>query len=312
MRFTVFGGGGFIGSTICDRLLQAGHTLRIVELPSVNPYRSFSGSESVEWCAIDLTSAAGVSDAVKGADIVLHLASTTRPQSSNDDPVFDVQSNVISSLRILEAMVVHKVPKILFISSAGTVYGNPLYLPVDEKHPTNPVVSYGITKLTIEKYLNAFSRLHGIRAITLRVSNCYGERQHIDTACSAIEVFLREAIRGLPIEIWGDGSMIRDYIHVSDVAEAFVRAASYEGQETCFNISSGQGLSLNQLVEMLKDVLGTDVPVKYLAKRPFDLPVSVVDHQLASMELDWSPTITMRDGLLRVANWMKREIGCVV
>ena len=180
----------------------------------------------------DFSSTHDVSDAISGVDIVLHLVSTTLPKSSNDDPIYDVQSNVVATLQMLNAMVAHNVRKIVFISSGGTVYGNPMYLPIDEKHPTDPLVSYGITKLAIEKYLQMYSHLYGIRAITLRVANPYGERQRIETAQGAVGVFLHHALKGLPIEIWGDGSVTRDYIHVSDVAEAFVRAVEYSGAKS--------------------------------------------------------------------------------
>lgn len=309
MKITIFGGGGFIGSTIADRLLLDGHELRIFERPRVAPYRKFAEAERVEWIEGDLSSTHDVSDAICDVDVVLHLAWTTLPKSSNDDPIYDVQSNVVATLQMLNAMVAHSVRKIVFISSGGTVYGNPMYLPIDEKHPTVPLVSYGITKLAIEKYLQMYSHLHGIRAITLRVANPYGERQRIETAQGAVGVFLHHAIKDLPIEIWGDGSITRDYIHVSDVAEAFVRAVQYSGARNCFNISSGVGTSLNELVGMLENVLGKPIEIRYLPGRPFDVPVSVLSNDLARNELEWAPSISMRGGIARVSEWVKRELG---
>ena len=263
MKIVIFGGGGFIGSTIADRLLLDSHELRIFERPRVPPYRKFAESERVEWMTGDFSSTHDLCDAISDMDVVLHLVSTTLPKSSNDDPIYDVQSNVVATLQMLNAMVAHKVGKIVFISSGGTVYGNPTYLPIDEKHPTNPLVSYGITKLAIEKYLQMYSHLYGISAITLRVANPYGERQRIETAQGAVGVFLHHALKGLPIEIWGDGSVTRDYIHVSDVAEAFVRAVEYSGAKSLFNISSGTGTSLNELIGILEKMLDRPVDVRY-------------------------------------------------
>src|SRR5512139_4118297 len=151
MKCIVFGGGGFIGSAIVDRLLRDGHAIRIFERPRVEPYRKFEAHEQVEWMTGDLLSTHDVMDAVDGADVVFHLVSTTLPKSSNDDPIYDVQSNLVATLQMLNAMVAHKVPRMVFISSGGTVYGPPTYLPIDERHPTEPRVSYGITKLAIEK-----------------------------------------------------------------------------------------------------------------------------------------------------------------
>ena len=309
MKIIIFGGGGFIGSTIADRLLLDGHELRIFERPRVAPYRKFVKSENVEWLTGDFSSTHDVSDAINGMDVVLHLVSTTLPKNSNDDPIYDVQSNVVATLQMLNAMVSHNVPKIVFISSGGTVYGNPIYLPIDEKHPTDPLVSYGITKLTIEKYLRMYSHLHGIKAVTLRVANPYGERQRIETAQGAVGVFLHNAIRDMPINIWGDGSVTRDYIHVSDVAEAFVRAVEYSGEKSCFNISSGFGTSLNELIGLIKGVVDRDVDVSYLPGRPFDVPANVLNNGLAKADLRWMPSISMRDGIARTAEWMKSELA---
>lgn len=309
MKIVIFGGGGFIGSTIADRLLLDDHELRIFERPRVAPYRKFVESERVEWAAGDLSNTHDVNDAIRGVDIVMHLVSTTLPKNSNDDPIYDVQSNVVPTLQMLNAMVAHNVRKIVFISSGGTVYGNPMYLPIDEKHPTDPLVSYGITKLAIEKYLQMYSHLYGIRGITLRVANPYGERQRIETAQGAVGVFLHHALKGIPIEIWGDGSVMRDYIHVSDVAEAFVRALEYTGSKSVFNISSGSGTSLNELIVLLEKVLGKSIERRYLLARPFDVPVSVLSNALAREELQWAPSISMHGGITRTVEWMKGELA---
>jgi UDP-glucose 4-epimerase len=311
MKIVIFGGGGFIGSTIADRLLLDGHALKIFERPRVIPYREFAESEQVEWIAGDFSSAHDVSNAIDNSDVVLHLISTTLPKNSNDDPIYDVQSNVVATLQMLNAMVDHNVRRIVFISSGGTVYGNPKYLPVDEMHLTDPMVSYGITKLTIEKYLQLYSHLYEIRPVILRVANPYGERQRIETAQGVVGVFLHRALKGLPIDIWGDGSVTRDYIHVSDVAEAFVRAVDYSGSKNVFNISSGSGTSLNELIVMLEKVLNKSIETRYLAARPFDVPVNVLSNELAKNELKWTPSTSMAEGIARTAEWMKSELGIV-
>jgi len=309
MKITIFGGGGFIGSTIADRLLEEGHDLRIFERPRVEPYRKFSGADKIEWITGDFSSTHDVSAAIEGVDAVMHLVSTTLPKNSNDDPVYDVQSNIVATLQMLNAMAAQGVSKIIFISSGGTVYGNPQYLPIDEKHPADPLVSYGITKLTIEKYLQIFERAHGIRAISLRVANPYGERQRIETAQGAVGVFLHHALKGIPIEIWGDGSVTRDYIHISDVAEAFVKALEYKGEKRIFNISSGTGTSLTELVAMLEGVLGKPVECRYLQARPFDVRASVLSNALAREELKWAPKTSMPEGLKRTAEWMLGKLS---
>ena len=309
MKVTVFGGGGFIGSAICDRLLRDGHALRIFERPRVDPYRAFAAGEDVEWVTGDLLSMHDLGAAIDGSDAVVHLVSTTLPKSSNDDPVYDVQTNLVASLQMLEAMRARDVRRIVFISSGGTVYGTPQRVPVDEAHPTEPQVSYGIVKLAIEKYLLMYQRLHGFRTRILRVANPYGERQRVATAQGAVGVFLHRALRNEPIEVWGDGSVVRDYIYVTDVAEAFAKALAYEGDQSVFNISSGQGVSLNELLAQLEGLLGRPVERRYLAGRSIDVPANVLDNSLARRELGWSPQVDLARGLARTADWMRANLG---
>jgi UDP-glucose 4-epimerase len=308
MKITIFGGGGFIGSAIADRLLACGHDLRIFERPRATPYRQFSPQEKVEWLTGDLMSIHDASTAIDGVDVVLHLVSTTLPKSSNDDPIYDVQSNLVATLQLLNAMVAKQVRKIIFISSGGTVYGNPAYLPIDENHPTEPRVSYGITKLAIEKYLLMYQHLHGIKVNILRVANPFGDRQRVETAQGVVGVFLSNAIRNRPIEIWGDGSVTRDYLYISDVAEAFARAVDYDGAKSVFNISSGAGTSINEMITMLERVLGRVVVRHYQPSRPFDVPISILANSLARRELGWQPRVTLEEGIVKTADWMRKAL----
>ena len=308
MKCTIFGGGGFIGSAIADRLLLDGHQLRIFERPRVDPYRKFLDAEHVEWVTGDLLSVHDVGAAIDGSDAVIHLVSTTLPKSSNDDPIYDVQTNLVATLQLLDAMVSRKVRKIIFISSGGTVYGTPRYIPVDEAHPTEPQVSYGIVKLAIEKYLLMYERLHDIKTTILRVANPFGERQRVETAQGAVGVFLHQALLGQPIEIWGDGSVARDYVYISDVAEAFARALTYSGSESVFNISSAAGTSLNELVALMEKLLGRTVEKRYFPGRPIDVPVNVLCNDLARRELDWTPRVPLFAGLEKTVGWMRNEL----
>lgn len=308
MKIAIFGGGGFIGSTIADRLLLDGHSLRVFERPRIEPYREFSAAEDVEWMTGDLMSTHDVGAALDGVDAVMHLVSTTLPKSSNDDPIYDVQSNLVATLQLLNLMVAKGVGKIVFISSGGTVYGNPCYLPIDEKHPTDPLVSYGITKLAIEKYLQIYQAMHGIKANILRVSNPFGDRQRIETAQGAVAAFLSRALRGLPIEVWGDGSVARDYLYVGDVAEAFALAVAYNGAHSVFNISSGKGTSLNEVIRLIEQVTGVQLQRENRPGRAFDVPVSVLDNALALRELGWSPKVSLEDGIMRTAVHMRKAL----
>ena len=308
MKIVIFGGGGFIGSAIVDRLLLDRHNVRIFERPRVEPYRKFSETEQVEWVTGDMLSIHDISLALEDRDLVIHLVSTTLPKSSNEDPIYDVQSNLVGTLQILNAMVAMKIRKIVFISSGGTVYGTPKYLPIDESHPCEPQVSYGITKLAIEKYLLLYERMHGIKTVTLRVANPFGKRQRVETAQGAVTAFLHRAISGQPIEVWGDGSVTRDYIYIDDVAEAFAHAVNYNGSKSIFNVSQGLGTSLNELIALIEETLGYPIERRYLPARNFDVPISVLSNNLARQETGWTPKISLREGIKITAEWMIKEV----
>jgi len=308
MKITIFGGGGFIGSAIVDRLLKDDHELVVFERPRVKPFRHFTNNEKVVWLTGDLMSVNDVKNAINDADVVLHLVSTTLPKSSNDDPIYDVQTNLVATLQLLNAMVEKQVRKIIFISSGGTVYGTPITLPIDENHPTEPRVSYGITKLAIEKYLLMFQNLHDIKVNILRVANPFGERQRTETAQGAVTVFLNKAIQNQPLEIWGDGSITRDFLYIRDVAEAFASAIDYDGAKSVFNISSGIGTSLNELIDSIEHVLGREVIRLYRHSRSFDVPVSILDNSLAQQELGWEPQVNLEHGISKTAEWILKNL----
>ena len=309
MRILLIGGGGFIGSSVADRLLQDGHELSVFERPRVVPYRAFESNECVKWLTGDLQSVHDMASAIDGIDTVIHLASSTLPKNSNEDPIFDVQSNLISMIQLLNGMAEAGVRKIIFASSGGTIYGKPNYLPIDEDHPTNPITSYGIVKLMVEKYLMLYERMYGIKAISLRIANPYGGRQRIETAQGAIAVFLNRVLQRQSVEIWGDGTITRDYIYITDVAESFVKAIAYEGSSSVFNISSGIGVSLNDLLSVLEKEVGHDIERLYLERRSFDVQSSVLCNNLASTELEWNPQIHLSDGISLTTAWIKKNMN---
>jgi UDP-glucose 4-epimerase len=145
--------------------------------------------------------------------------------------------------------------------------------------------------------------------VILRVANPYGERQRVETAQGAVAVFLRKALLGETVEIWGDGSVTRDYVYIGDVAEAFARAVDYEGAKSVFNVCSGTGTSLEQLLAVIERVLDHKVERRYLPGRPFDVPVSVLANDLARQELEWQPRVGLDEGIRRTAGWMRASLA---
>lgn len=309
MKYVILGGGGFIGSSIASRLLRDGHHVRIFDRTDNSLARGIPASERLEWVVGNVFDLAEVSAAIKGTDIIVHSVSSTLPKTSDDDPIFDVQSNLVGTLHILNAASKSGIKRIVFLSSGGTVYGNPAYIPVDEDHPTNPLVSYGITKLAIEKYLALYQNKYGIRTISLRVSNPYGEWQKSGRGQGAVGVFLESALAQNPIAIWGDGNVVRDFIYIGDVADAVVRSINYSGNFKVFNISSGVGTSLNMLLSIIGGVLNVPLNIRYGENRIFDVPINILSNQLAVQELGWKPSVPLSEGVRRTAKWMLQQGG---
>ncbi len=304
MKTLILGGAGFIGSHLAEALLAQGHEVRIFDRPHIQIPAELKECHGIEWMQGDFLSVADIQAAVDGVELIFHLVSTTLPKNSNDDPGYDVGTNVIGSLHLLDAAVRLGIRKIVFISSGGTIYGIPNQIPIPETHPTDPLVSYGISKLAIEKYLKLYHELHGLDYAVLRVANPYGERQRTDMAQGAVAVFAKKALAGETIEIWGDGSVTRDYIYIADLIEAFVLAASYQGQERIFNIGGGHGLSLNQLLATLEELLARPVNRRFLPARKFDVPVNILDITRAREVLGWAPRTSFKVGLQRTLQWL--------
>lgn len=305
-RCLVLGGRGFIGSHLITALLNRGFRVRCLDRPNVKPIgESHLGNSRFELYEGDFSSETDVAEAIKGCDFCYHLVSTTLPKSSNADPVFDVESNVVGTIRLLNHAVENRLQKIVFVSSGGTVYGAPLQVPIPEGHPTNPACSYGITKLTIEKYLDLFCNLHGLDYTVLRLANPYGEGQRTFANQGAVAVFLGKVLRGEPIEIWGDGSVIRDYIHVSDVIDALLLSINPSNGRYVFNVGSGCGHSLNEVLATIENVTGRQVVKRYLESRVFDIPVNVLGIDAAKESLGWQPKVNFAAGVERFAKWLQ-------
>jgi UDP-glucose 4-epimerase len=303
----VLGGKGFIGSHLVDGLVAAGHRVRVLDRPGVTPLSDPEIVRRVEWQDGDSTSEQEIEKGLSGCDICYHLVSTTLPKSSNADPIFDVESNVIGALRLLKSAVRLGVKKVVFVSSGGTVYGIPQFLPVPETHPTDPISSYGIGKLAIEKYLHLFYDLHKLEYTILRVSNPYGERQRTRASQGAIAIFLGKILRGETVDIWGDGSTVRDYVYIGDVVEALLSSAVHTGEQRVFNIGAGQGLTLNEVLDAIETATGRKSIRNYAPARGFDVPRSVLAIDRAKEFLNWQPRTSFADGLSRTVSWLRSK-----
>jgi len=302
-RVLLLGGAGFLGGHILHALQDRGRAVRVFD--RARPGADRYDIPGVEFYEGDFGNRGDLDAAIEGCDVVVHLVSTTRPKTSNDDPAHDLETNVVATIRFLDQARQAGVKKIVYASSGGTVYGEPRIVPIPEQHETLPVCSYGIHKLAVEHYLALYHRLYGLDYCILRMSNPFGEGQRPDVAQGAVSVFLDKALRGEVIEIWGDGSVVRDYVYVADVARAFRLAIEYAGPRKLFNIGSGQGLSLNDLLRSIERLVGRPVARHYGPARSLDVLVNVLDISNAEIHLHWRPEFSFREGLQRTLAWLQ-------
>jgi UDP-glucose 4-epimerase len=263
--------------------------------------------QDIDWYEGDFADPSAVATALEGYDIVFHLVNGTTPASANIDKIADVSANVISSIHLLETCRAAGIAKVIFVSSGGTVYGNPANIPTPEDEGCWPITSYGISKLSIEKYLHLFRHLYGMNYQVLRVSNPFGPYQVAAKNQGVIGAFIRQILARQPLEIWGDGSIRRDYVHVSDVVRALELAVVYDGEHHIFNIGSGVARSLDEIVGVLREITGENIEVEYRAGRPVDVPVSVLDTSRAREELNWTASADFTQGIADTFAWMRRQ-----
>jgi UDP-glucose 4-epimerase len=303
MRVLVLGGSGFLGSHIVDRFLSAKHDVSVYDL---YPERYRRTPRGVHFLTGDFGNVGALGEIIAtGFDAVIHCVSTTTPKSSNESPEFDIQSNVIGTVHLLDICERCKVGKLIFLSSGGTVYGDIGDLAaVDETFPVRPMCSYGVSKLSIEHYLDVYKQLRGLDYVSLRLSNPYGERQSPHRALGALTVFLHRMLRNQPIEVWGDGSVTRDFIYVGDVANA-VYLATVNPVSGIFNVGSGTGLSLRDMLDQISAVVGVTPAVAWLPARSFDVPRIVLDATKIRAATSWTCATALPDGVAITADWLR-------
>lgn len=294
MKVLVMGGSGFIGSNLVRALIAQGHHVQVFDRDVRAVIKQFP--EINNPVQADFSDVMSLTEAMIGVDLIFHLISTSVPATSNKNPVHDIESNLVNTVKLLESMRTAEVKRIVYLSSGGTVYGNPTSLPITEAHHTNPTCSYGIVKLAIEKYLQMYAELYELDTTILRPSNPYGPGQTHHGVQGFIGTCIDKINSGQPIAIWGDGSVVRDYIYVEDVVSACIKTMSAD-QRGPVNISSNTGYSLNQLIGMMEKHIGRSVEVIYQQKRSFDIPKVVLDNHLAQSLFGWTPEITIEQGL---------------
>ena len=308
-RVVVFGGLGFIGSHVCRALVNAGYSVRIFDRANESHELIKDFEARIEILEGDIARLDDVAKALAGATVLLNLIHTTVPGSSMKDPAYDVTSNVANAARWLGLLGETSVRKVIYFSSGGTVYGAPEQTPITEDHPTNPLTSYGITKLAIEKYIAMYAQFFGLDYRIVRPSNVYGPGQRLHYGQGVIGIMASRALRGEALEVWGGGTDKRDYLFIDDLVSALVKLLEYRGAKRVFNISSGAGHSVLDVIEALRTHIKPFPEIEYLPARAFDVPVNILDSSRLRHETGWEPAVAFEEGVRRTVEWIRKSAG---
>jgi len=309
MKVLVTGGAGFIGSHVVDVLIEAGHSVSIVDnlwehgggkLENVNPKATFY---KVDICETALSEVFQK----ERPDVICHLAAQHSVKISTDDPVHDANVNILGLINLLQNATRFGVRKIIF-SSSGATYGTVEKMPVDENTIQHPESPYGTTKLASEYYLRFWKNMHGLDFTILRYGNVYGPRQDPLGEAGVIAIFSRLILLKEPVRIDWDGEQQKDYVYVGDVARANLLALTGgEGEAYC--IAYGHGISVNALYRGIVNEVGHDVDIRRAPKRPGDIYLTYFDCTKAYRELGWRAEIGLEEGLHLTINYFKENLG---
>ncbi len=299
----VTGGAGFIGSHIVDALVGEGWSVAIID--DMSSGSSANVNPDVELYEVDICDE-GLVDVVReiSPDTVFHLAAQKSPSLSTREPLVDARINVMGTLNLLEALRAEALPKFVFASTGGAIYGEPESNPVSEAVIPRPESPYAAAKLACEAYLSVYEATYGFSTTILRLGNVYGPRQDPLGEAGAVAIFSRAMLSGDPVKIFGDGQDERDYVYVSDVVGAFMTAAKSGGSGP-YNIGSGVGISVNSLVEELTMLTEWRGEPEFLPSRPGDIHKVSLNAERAGRELGWAPSVGFADGLIQTVAYFR-------
>ena len=314
MRILITGGSGFIGSHLVDYLLdKSGHEIVVLSrsLTPLNLERHWHNVK-LKIVKCDLQNEDAISLIIEGLsiDLVYHLYWTTMPRANIKELKLDLNKSLNCSLELLNACVKSGVKKIVFASSAGTVYGNTFDLPVKENATTNPISAYGITKLMFEQYLKLYKHNFNLEYTILRIANAYGPRQNLQIKQGVIAHWMDSIIKNNEVVMFGSPETTRDYVYIDDVIQSLILSLkSKESDGQTINISSNEETSLQRIVEILREVVGSSFKCKVLnLELKSDVSRSRIDNSSALGLLSWKPTISLANGIKQTWNFMNKKM----
>ncbi|MGQ0839646.1 NAD-dependent epimerase/dehydratase family protein [Actinokineospora sp.] len=308
MRALVTGGAGFIGSTLVDRLLSAGHDVVILDDLRRGRRANLTAALAAgcELHEVDVLSPE-LADVLATArpEVVFHLAAQIDVRVSVADPLLDVNQNVVATVNLAEAAHRAGVRKIVFASSGGSIYGTPEELPVSESAPINPKSPYAASKVAAEIYLNTYRQLYGLDCTHLALANVYGPRQDPHGEAGVVAIFANALLAGHPTKVYGDGGNTRDYVYVGDVVDAFLSASGELGGGRRYNIGTGEQTSDRMLHTVVAKEIGVADDPEHAPARLGDLRASAIDATAARAELGWTPRVDIAEGVRRTVAYFR-------
>jgi UDP-glucose 4-epimerase len=302
LRVVVTGGAGFVGSHVAEIFLERGADVLVVDDLSTGARENVPERAGFE--ELDIAERDALDDALAGgADLVCHLAAQASVTVSVEDPVLDCTSNVLGTLNVCEAARTRGTP-VVFASTGGALYGDNAPRPTPEDFAPEPLSPYGASKLAGEAYVASWTRLYGTPNVVLRLGNVYGPRQSPHGEAGVVAIFSGRLLAGEPPELRGDGRATRDYVHVHDVARAFVAAAE-GGRPGTYNVGTGRETSTARVLELLQSAAGTSIEPKHAELKPGELAASALDSRRIEQELGWKATIGVEEGLAQTLDWYR-------
>lgn len=245
---------------------------------------------------------------IKNQDVVYHLVSTNIPTTSNQHISQDIQTNVLFSSNLFDACVKYGIGKVVFISSGGTVYGKESLCPLSEDTPTNPISSYGVQKITIEKLLYLYNYMYGLNYRSIRLANPYGPYQRPNGVLGAVTTFTYKALKGEKVQVYGDGSVIRDFIYIDDAVRAIINIANGENKHHTFNLGCGYGTSIKKVLKTVEVALNLKMNITYKKGRAVDVPINYLDISRYEKYYGSLNPIGLEEGIKKTAEFMKKEL----
>lgn len=305
MKIMVTGGAGFIGSHVVDMFITHGHEVVVVDDLSTGRLSNLNPAATFYQIDIRSPELAQVFEKEK-PQVVDHHAAQMDVRHSVEDPIFDADVNVLGSIRLIELARQHAVERFIYISTGGAVYGEPEYLPCDERHPINPICPYGASKHTVEHYLYMYHELYNLDYVILRYPNVYGPRQDPHGEAGVVAIFTGQMLKGDQVVINGDGDQERDFVYVADCARANLLALTTQNTNTVFNLGEGKGTTVNQVYEELKRITSYQLSAVHGPAKVGETRRIYLEAEKAARDLAWQPTIGLGKGLEETVQYFQQ------